>query len=264
MHLVQEVVTEDNEINVGSGQLDGKGIPSDFFADLDVRLGFAYSFDLQEFADSMFLGNGIVLTMALPPSFLGYDSEVPTYPYDPEKAEEHFKKAFEGELWEKGFDITISYNSGNETRRTVAEIFKANIEDLNSKFRVNVRNIDWPEFLTERHDNKLPVNIVSWGPDYADPDNFIHVFYHSQGYYGQRISFQDAEIDGYIEQARSTNDSEERIRLYSATAHRAHELVPIIVYPTARVFMVTRDNIEGVYYNPILSHYYLWKDISKN
>ncbi len=264
VHLVQEVITEDNEINVGSGELDGKGVPSDFFADLDVRLGFAYSFDLEEFAEAMFLGNGVILTMALPPSFLGYDPEVPIYPYDSEKAEEHFKKAFNGELWEKGFEITISYNTGNETRKTIAEIFKANIEDLNSKFKVNVRGIDWPEFLTERHNNKLPVNIVSWGADYADPDNFIHVFYHSQGYYGQQIGFQDADIDSYVEQARSTSDLEERASLYSATAHRAYELAPIIVYPTARVFMVTRDNIKGVYYNPMVSHFYLWKNISKS
>ncbi len=264
IHLVQDIVIEDNKINVGSGELDGKGVPNDFFADLDVRLGFAYSFDLQEFADAMFLGNGVVLTMALPPSFLGYDPEVPIYAYDPEKAEEHFRKAFDGRLWEKGFELTISYNSGNETRRTIAEIFKANIEDLNSKFKINVRGIDWPEFLTERHANKLPVNIVSWGPDYADPDNFVHVFYHSQGYYGQQVSFQDTDIDNYIEQARSISNPEERTSLYSAVAHRAYELVPIIVYPTAQVFMVTRDNIEGVYYNPMVSHYYLWKSISKN
>jgi len=34
---------------VGSGELDGNGIPLDFFTDLDVRLGFTYAFDWETY-----------------------------------------------------------------------------------------------------------------------------------------------------------------------------------------------------------------------
>ena len=37
--------------DVGSGQLDGNGIPSDFFADKDVRKGFEYAFDYEAFLE---------------------------------------------------------------------------------------------------------------------------------------------------------------------------------------------------------------------
>lgn len=90
IHLNQDTLAVDNEVNIGSGQLDGKGIPANFFSDLNVRKAFAYSFDPQIIIDELYLGKGTVLTMALPPSFLGYDPTVPTYTYNPEKAEEFF------------------------------------------------------------------------------------------------------------------------------------------------------------------------------
>lgn len=264
IHLNQNVVTESNDVNVGSGALDGAGIPADFFADNNVRLGFAYSFDPDEFIEELFLGNGAKLTMALPTSFLGYNNAVGTYSYDPEKAEEAFKAAFGGELWETGFEMTISYNTGNTTRQTIAEIFKANIEDLNPNFKINVRGIQWPDFLADRRADNLPISIVGWVPDYADSDNYIHTFYHSEGYYGALLDHNDTELDGLIDAARATTDQAERASLYEQVGQRGFDTVPFITYPNQTPFMVTRENLEGVYYNPMLSHFYMWKDVSKN
>ena len=38
--------TSTDNPTIGSGKLDGKGIPPDFFSDKDVRLGFTYAFDM--------------------------------------------------------------------------------------------------------------------------------------------------------------------------------------------------------------------------
>lgn len=264
IHMNQDISVADNDVNVGSGAFDGQGIPADFFADLDVRKAFAYSFDPQAIIDDLYLGNGIPLTMALPPSFLGYDENVPMHSYDPEMAEQHFRAAMGGELWDTGFTMTISYNTGNTTRQTIAEILKANIEDLNPNFHINTRGIQWPDFLSDRNNNLLPISVVGWAPDYADPDNYIHTFYHSEGYYGSQLNFNDPELDRLIDAARSTTDVAEREALYSQVGHRGYELAPTIMYPTQTTFTVTRDNISGVYYNPMISHNYLWKYLTKN
>lgn len=264
VHMNQAIDVEDNQVNVGSGQLDGNGIPSDFFADIDVRKGFAYSFDQEVMIEELFLGKGQKLTMALPPSFLGYDPDVPTYEFDPEQAEMHFQQAQGGEVWDKGFEMTISYNTGNATRQIIAEILKANVEDLNRGFRINVRGIQWPDFLADRNANKLPISLVGWLPDYADPDNFVHTFYHSEGYYGTQLNFSDPEIDQLVEDARTTVDPQEREFYYSQVARRAYDLAPTVPYPSSLNFIVTSDAIDGVYYNPMISHNYNWKDIEKN
>lgn len=263
IHLNQNVDVNDNGANVGSGTFAEDGIPADFFSDLDVRKAFAHSFDAQTIIDDLFLGNGQELTMALPPSFLGYDPTVPIYSFDPELAEEHFRAAFDGELWETGFTFAISYNTGNTTRQTIAEMLKANIEDLNPRFHINVRGIQWPDFLSDRNLGRLPISIVGWVPDYADPDNFLHTFYHSNGFYAATMNFKDETIDGLIDAARRTVVPAERAALYNQLGHRAAELVPTVLYPSSTTFMATRDNLMGVYYNPMLSGAFLWKHVSK-
>ena len=43
--LFFQFAIDPNSTLIGSGQLDGNGIPTDFFSDIDVRKGFAYAFD---------------------------------------------------------------------------------------------------------------------------------------------------------------------------------------------------------------------------
>lgn len=263
IHMTHDITVEDNDA-VGSGQLDGNGIPGDFFQDVDVRKGFAYSFDQDVVIEELYLGNGSRLTMALPPSFLGYDETIPTYEFDPEMAEQHFRQAYDGELWDTGFELTIMYNTGNQTRQTIAEILKANVESLNPNFTVNVRGVQWPDFLQAYQEGRQPISLLGWAPDYADPDNYIHTFYHSEGVFGGAYGYDYPEIDQLIEDARTTTDPDEREFYYHQVGRLAHEQVPLVAYPTADLFFVTRDNIEGVYYNPMLSHYFQWKHLEKN
>lgn len=82
---------------LGSGQLDGKGIPANFFSDINVRKAFNYSFDYDLYIKEVLQGKGIKRTMLLPETFFGYDPKVPTYAYDPQKAVSYFKKAWGGD-----------------------------------------------------------------------------------------------------------------------------------------------------------------------
>ena len=264
--FMNEATEANNNPNIGSGKLDGNGVPSDFFTDENVRKCFNYSFDPQAYIDQVLQGQGQQLTMALPPSYLGYDPEIPTYSYDPEAAEKACRAAWDGQVWEKGFQLTIAYNTGNDARQTVAQILKSNLEFLNPKFRVNVRGIAWPDFLDQRGQNLLPVSIVGWVPDYADPDNYIHTFYAGGGYYADQSSFSDDQINEWDQKARTSFDEAERVKLYGQIGQRAYELAPYVQLPSGIPFIVRRSNLQGTYYNPMLSstYGYLWKALSKN
>lgn len=261
--LNQKINTTDNP-NVGSGKLDGLGIPADFFTDVNVRKCFNYAFDRDVYINDVLLGAGKNITMALPPTYLGYDETVPQYTLDLEKAEEACKAAWNGELWEKGMYMTISYNSGNLGRQTVAEILKANLEFLNPKFVVETRGIQWSQFLQERRESKLPASSIGWIPDFADPDNFIGIFYPSTGYYGAQNGINIAGVDELNVKARTAADPAERAVLYSQIANLAYDYAPYILLPVGVPFIVMSDRIEGVYLNNMYSGSFLWKDLSKN
>src|SRR5690606_12303511 len=94
-----DIETENNE-DVGSGQLDGAGIPADFFQDVNIRRAFSQLFDQQGVVDQLYEGEGVVLTMGLPPAFLGYNDDVAVRNLDLEAAEEYFRAAHDGAVWE--------------------------------------------------------------------------------------------------------------------------------------------------------------------
>ena len=256
-------INTDNNEDVGCGEL-GCGVPSDFFADANVRRGFAHMFDQQAFIDQLYEGNGSIVTMGMPRSFFGYNTDIDVRTLDYEAAEEAFRAAFDGELWEKGFEFTALYNGSNTTRKTALEIIAENLAFMHPNFKMNVRSLPWADYLARTAEQKAPMFALGWGADYADPKNFIDTYYSDSGFYSARTSVNVPEIQALIDQANSTSDQAEREELYMQVGPLHYELAPLIVVPEQNPFMAVRSDLDGVYRNSMLSGSFLWKDISKN
>jgi peptide/nickel transport system substrate-binding protein len=253
---------------LGSGKLDGKGIPANFFTDINVRKGFSYAFDAKKYIDEVLLGKGKLLTMALIESYLGYDKTIPLYNYNPEKATKLLKAAWGGQLWANGFEIDMNYRANSITSQKALEILKANLEKLNPKFKLNLTAKPWSELLKDADTSKLPMVLGGWLPDYPDSDNILRTFYHStDSAFKGRLNFNDKQIDQLINQAYSTTDNAKRAALYRLVGRRAYDLQPFINLPQAVGYMTIRDNIKGVEenYNQMISGSFgvYWKDLSK-
>ncbi|ADO77594.1 ABC transporter substrate-binding protein [Halanaerobium praevalens] len=249
------IATEGNP-DVHSGKLDGKGVPSDFFNDINVRKGFLYSMNYDAFLNEVLDGDGQQGHGPIPKPLLGYSDDSPTYDFDLDKAEEHFKKAFDGELWEKGFEITILYNTGNNVRKSATDMIKYYVESINPKFKVNVRGVQWASYLDKIIAHKFTLGFIAWGADYADPHNFVIPFVSSTGTYGgfkgeSYKEFAEENIDPLIAEAISLTDPEARAEIYKEIQKIAHENATdfYLYQPTAQVVM--RDWIKGWYYDPI-------------
>ncbi|MDE2293815.1 MAG: ABC transporter substrate-binding protein, partial [Elusimicrobia bacterium] len=94
---------------LGSGRLDGQGVPPDFFSDADVRRGFAASFDYDGYLSRGLGGRGLRAPSAFPASLL--PSQPPTAPaFDVAAARAAFKKAWKGRVWGQGFTLTLVFN----------------------------------------------------------------------------------------------------------------------------------------------------------
>jgi len=179
---------------IGSGKLDGEGIPPDFFSDIDVRLGFAYAIDYDRLVNEVFLGEAKHVPGPGVEGLPFFNPDQPVYTLDLNKAKEHFQRAWGGQVWEKGFKIVILYNTGNEERKAVSEMLKENLESLNPKFKVEVRAVEWPIYLKAMVRGQLPVFIIGWLADYPDMHNFVFPYMHSKGTF--------AEWQGYVTPAQ--------------------------------------------------------------
>jgi peptide/nickel transport system substrate-binding protein len=266
VYFMNQNIKEPKEL--GSGKLDGNGIPANFFSDINVRKAFALAFDPTIVISKIFLGKGEIRTMAMPSTYLGYDKTIPVYSYNAEKSIAAFKKAFGGQVWSNGFEVNIYFNTGNTRRQTIAEIFKTNVEKLNPKFKVKVVGIAFPELLSKADEGKLSSNVGSWAADYPDSDNFLRAFYHSEGgAFKGRLSYVDPTMDKLLDQAKGTDTVAARVTLYKAIGRRAYEQVPAVLMPAQVGFLAYRDNLKGLEANwsPLASGSFstLWKNLSK-
>ncbi len=243
--------------DIGSGKLDGDGIPPDFFTDADVRKGFAYAFDYEALRHDTFGDTAAAAVSPIPPGVFGADPSAPHYDYDPAKAAALLRKAWGGEVWKKGFKFTLTYNTGGEVRESAAVILKKGVESLNPKFRVDLRALDWANFVDKGQRRMMPIFARGWIADYPDAHNFVYAFYHSQGRYPTAQGFSDPALDALIERAVAAVSPARRVALYRRVLRRGYEDCPDIVTVHPAGVYAMRSWVKGFVDNPVnLGIYY--------
>jgi peptide/nickel transport system substrate-binding protein len=250
----QAVDTTDNPY-IGSGRLDGEGIPGDFFADPDVRRAFMYCWDQETFENDVLLGSGISVPTPLVSGLPFFNPDLEGIPLDLGQAEELFRTARGGEIWDQGFEFDVLYNSGNEVRETALKILAENVMSLNPKFTVNVRAIEWAVILDLQRQRRLPIFYMGWGADYPDPDSFMQPYMHSQGHWALYGSYSNPEADRLVEEGAVEVDPDRRRDIY----YRLQDIwledaVGIILYQSVENFYF-RDWVEGFVFHPMQNEY---------
>lgn len=244
--------------DVGSGRLDGQGIPADFFTDKDLRKGFLYAFDYEAFLKESMQGRGERAIGPAPQGLVPQDETFKRYTFDLKKAEEHFKKAWGGQVWEKGFKFTITYNTSGEMRQIASEILKRNVESLNPKFQIDLRGVTWPSFLEKTAKRQMPLWARGWVADYADAHNFYFPFLHSHGRYALSQGYSNPQADRLIEQAVAETNPARRNALYKELHNLMYEdaMQLYTVHPTGLWAM--RKGVKGFVDNPVYMGIYFY------
>ena len=246
--------------NIGSGKLDGEGIPPEFFSDIYVRKAFLHAIDRKTYEADVF--NGLVI-MPTSPNIEGlpYSRQVPVYEFDLKRSKEYLKKAWGGKLWQKGFKMIIAHNTGNEMREAAAVMLAENIMSVNPKFRIEVRNVEWKDYLVQYRSYMYPIFIIGWAADYADPHNFLYTFMHSQGVYGRFMAYKNEEVDRLCEAGIATVDPVKREHIYAKLQQLWYEeAVGIPLYQQINV-RAYRDWVHGYVPNAMLTD--AWEDLKR-
>jgi peptide/nickel transport system substrate-binding protein len=254
---------------IGSGQLDGNGIPPDFFSDIHIRKAFNYCFDWEVFIQDALVGEAIQSVGIEMPGMPGYDVNGPKYNYDIDKCVEEFQAAElrgpNGEtVWDTGFRLQAAYNTGNTTRQTVAEILGTTLAEVNELFQVEVIGLPWPTFLRNQRANSLPLFISGWLEDIHDPHNWFQPYL--VGTYGIRQSMPEelkAQFSELVNAGVSASDPAERAEIYTELNQAVYDSAAHIILAIATGRHYEQRWVNGYYYNPIYSGFYFYS-LSKN
>lgn len=235
---------------VGSGKLDGNGIPLDFFSDKDVRIGFNYAFDWETYIRDVFLGE---LKQTASPVVEGlpyFNKDQEMYSLNLDLAKEHLQAAWGGQVWDKGFKFTLTYNTGNIGRKTACDILKANLTQINPKFQVTVQAIEWSEFLDQYATSLLPMFQIGWQADFPDPHNFVQPYMDSTGVYAAAMGYSNPEVDALIKEGIGA-DSSRREEIYYELQKIYHDDALGIALGQALGRRYFKAWVKGYIFNPI-------------
>lgn len=200
---------------IGSGQLDGNGIPPDFFSDINVRRAMNYCFDYDAYIADAMNGEGIRNNGPIIQGMLGYNPDGPMYEYDLDQCAAELEQAWGGVLPETGFRLTVAFNTGNQARQTIGEILQANLASINENYQVEVVGLPWPTFLRTFRASQIPVIASGWLEDIHDPHNWVQPF--TVGTYAGRQALPDDLIAQFTELVNAgvlAADPAEREQIY--------------------------------------------------
>jgi peptide/nickel transport system substrate-binding protein len=263
---------------IGSGQLDGNGVPPDFFSDEHIRKAFSYCFNYETYLNDVLFGEAVRSTNAMLPGMIGYQDDFPSYEYDPAKCEEEFKLADldkdgipageeaedGGDVWNLGFRLTIAYNTGNTNRQILAQLFQNELSALNENFIIEVTGLPWPTYLANQRAKKLPIFPTGWVEDIHDTHNWV-VPYTLQTY-GSRQNLPaeaKAQFQDIINRAVVEIDPEKRAAIYHEFNQAFYDLNSGILLYVVQGRRYQQRWVEGWYDNPIYAGTYfypMWKN----
>lgn len=266
IYFIENVNTTGGNNTLGSGQLDGNGIPADFFSDPHIRKAFNYCFDWDTYIQQVWNGEAIQAYGPIIKGELGYDPNQAHYSFDLTKCADEFKAstltAADGSsLWDTGFYMQYIYNTGNDQRKTAGDILSQNLLQVNPKFHLEVVAEPFALLLKDQVDGRMPIFMLGWLEDYHDPQDWVVPFLSSGGTYASSQAFPadlQSQLDQLITQGVQTSDTQERASIYAQLQNLSYEnaLDLFVDQPEGRHY--EQMWVKGYYYNPIYPGIYFY------
>lgn len=209
------------------------------FADKRVRKALTYLVDVDKIIRVIGYGLSQRVTGFVHPSKkIYYNDTLVPYPFDVAKAkallaEAGWKdsngngtidKVINGQLTE--FNITFTYNSGNDARRDAALIFKEAAREAG--INVDVVPQEWSIYLQNQKNHNFEMYYGGWisGVGESDPKQIYHTESINGG--SNYCYFGNAESDAVIDALRSEMDQEKRAYYYKKLQAIIYDECPYI------------------------------------
>jgi peptide/nickel transport system substrate-binding protein len=250
---------------IGSGALDGAGIPTNFFTDTHVRKAFNYCFDWDEYIAGAYNGEAEQRRGPIPRGVMGYTTMQEVYTYSLTLCEEELQQAWGGQVWSNGFSMTIAYNTGNTRRQAAAEIIKENVESITDTFHITITDMPWGDYRNAIGASELPMFVMGWIADYNHPNNWVHPYMHSHGTHASPQGFPQDMQDEFDDKI------EDCLGLVGTEAEECYQDLQDMAYDYAiDIFMAQPVNrhyerlgVTGYYNNPAYPgpyyYYAIWE-----
>ena len=225
---------------------------NDLFTDVKVRQAMLHAIDRPYIIETVLNGYGTPADAGISPAMqYYYNSDVPRYEYDPERAARLFAEAGwedsdgDGVLDKNGTPFSFLFEvgiQGNLVR--IGQIVQQQLREagLDARFET----LEWNTMIQKNVIRRDYDMMLNWWRYPADPD-LLPYFHSSTAGTGYNIpGYRDSKLDELLEAGSTIADPEERRGIYLELQDYMAETLPYLFLWYPMETAVRRANLEGV------------------
>tara|TARA_B100001750_G_C15355610_1_gene519498 strand:- start:62 stop:913 length:852 start_codon:yes stop_codon:yes gene_type:complete len=183
------------------------------FDDPKVRQALNFAINRQEIASLVLADLVHPAKGILPPGFPAYNSSLPGYEYNPEKARQLLKESTYGDDTNKYPPIMLTKAGG------FGAAVSLDLEVILESWRqelgldISIQQTEFASYLQDLHKRRFQMFDIGWIADYPDPENFLDLLFHSTSD-NNHTNYNNPAVDALLIQARTETQTEKRYQLY--------------------------------------------------
>jgi peptide/nickel transport system substrate-binding protein len=240
----------------------GLNLRDPILQDVRVRQALSHAIDREAIVRHLRRGLAVPAVGVVPPTSWAFQSDAPSFPYDPDRARRLLDEAGypdpDGDGPRSRFRLTLRTSTAEFVRLQAAAIQ----QDLQKVgVALDVRSSEFATLYADVLRGHFQMFTLQW-VGVSDPDMLRRVFHSKQmppsGF--NRGFFSDPEVDRLIDAATVAADEERRRALYGAAQHRIAAQAPYISLWYKTNVVVHQPSIRGVTISPTAAFTFL-KDV---
>ena len=216
--------------------------------DKRVRQAIAHAINRKKLIQDLYHGAATPAAGLLPPHNWAHESKVAFFEYDPRKAKKLLDEARypdpDGDGPQKRFWLTHK-TSTNEFRRTLATVFQNDLDRVG--IGLKVRTYEFGTFFSDINRGNFQMCMLMWIGE-TDPDIYRNIF--ATAGTRNRGKYSNADVDRWVDAARTAETEEEQRRYYSLVQKKVAEDCPYVSLWYESNAAVLRRELEGFQLTP--------------
>lgn len=209
------------------------------FDDVRVRQAMNYAVDKEALVKGVFHGDAVAATTSIP-VMAYHNEELKPYPVDLDKAKALLKEAG----LEQGFKTSMLVTGGDVTSRQIGSAIQASLRQIG--IEVELQTIEGSSQFSTTKSGNYELSLSYATSDTIDPDQLVgFTMVNPERANAFHTQWKDDRVNDLYAQERSTNEGEERGKMFKEIEARVHEGAPFIFLFMPKSAYAMRANVEG-------------------
>ncbi len=214
---------------------------------LKVRQAIAYALNRDALVKAKYAPGSEVAKEFMPPMLFGYNPDVTTYNYDPNKAKQLLAESGNAhptvEFW---YPTSVSRPYMPDPAANF-QAFKSDLEAAG--FKVVPKSAPWkPDYVQKIDSGAAGLYLFGWTGDFGDPDDFLGVFFGSKQ---PAWGFDNQQIFSELQAAKTETDQAKRTDMYKKANADIMTFLPGVPYVHTRPALAFAKNYTGFIPSPV-------------